>query len=128
MNIQISIAELGTAILWLAAVVLLVYLILLAKNALSILKSVSGILKTNEENIENSMNEIPNILHNVDEITGEVSHDIKSVRATVDTITEKSIVAADSLENIDSIIAGVTTVIQSGIFLKDLYSKSATKK
>lgn len=124
MQVSLTISEIGMMILWAALMVLIVFLIILAKRAIDVLKNVTNIISTNEESLTNTIGELPSILHNVDEITGELSHDVKAVRSTVDTITEKSSIAADSLEDIDSVIAGVTTVIQSGLFLKDLYDRN----
>ena len=124
LSTTITISDVGITILWLAILVLIIFLTILIKRGIDILKNVSTLLEINEEKINETVTEVPGILQNVNDITGEVAHDIKAVRTTVDTITEKSSVAADSLENIDSVIAGVTTVIQSGMWLKDIYNKN----
>ncbi|SHK17065.1 DUF948 domain-containing protein [Paramaledivibacter caminithermalis] len=127
-NIAITLSDLGLILLWAALLVLICYLILVLKKFNDTLKEVRDILSNNKENIEETLKEMPSIAKNIDEITGEVSHDVKAVRDTVDTITEKSGAAAKSLDNTDSIITGITSIIQLAIFAKNFWENTFPKK
>ena len=127
-SITITLSDLGLMLLWSALLVLIVYLILVLKKVNDTLKEFKEILATNKENIEYTLNEMPSIAKNIDSITGEVSHDVKAVRDTIDTITEKSGAAAKSLTDTDSIITGITAIIQFGVFLKNFLENTFPKK
>lgn len=127
-NITISLSDLGLMLLWIALLVLIFYLILVLKKFYETMKEIKEILATNKEHIENTLTEIPSIAKNIDEITGEVSHDVKSVRDTIDTITEKSGSAAKSLDDTDSIITGITSIIQVALFAKNFWENHVSKK
>lgn len=127
-NITISLSDLGLMLLWAALLVLIVYLVLVLKKVNDALKEVREILANNKENIEYTLNEMPSIAKNIDAITGEVSHDVQAVRETIDTITEKSGSAAKSLTDTDSIITGITAIIQMSMFLKNFLENTFPKK
>lgn len=127
-TITITLSDLGLMLLWAALLVLIVYLILVLKKVNDTLKEVKEIIASNKENIEYTLNEMPSIAKNIDSITGEVSHDVKAVRETIDTITEKSGAAAKNLTDTDSIITGITAIIQFGVFLKNFLENTFPKK
>ncbi|SKC83688.1 DUF948 domain-containing protein [Maledivibacter halophilus] len=127
-EITISLSDLGLMLLWVALLVLIFYLILVLKKFHETIKEVKQILSINKEHIEKTLTEMPSIAKNIDEITGEVSHDVKSVRDTIDIITEKSGSAAKSLEDTDSIIKGITSIIQMTLFIKNFWEKNFSKK
>lgn len=127
-NITISLSDLGLMLLWVALLVLIFYLVLVLKKFYETIKEIKQILATNKEHIEKTLTEMPSIAKNIDEITGEVSHDVKSVRDTIDTITEKSGSAAKSLDDTDSIITGITSIIQVALFAKNFWENNFSKK
>lgn len=127
-TITITLNDLGLMLLWAALLVLIVYLILVLKKVNDTLKEVKEIIADNKENIEYTLNEMPSIAKNIDSITGEVSHDVKAVRETIDTITEKSGAAAKNLTDTDSVITGITAIIQFGVFLKNFLENTFPKK
>lgn len=127
-NISLSLSDLGLMLLWVALLVLICYLVMVLKRLNDTLKNVQEILGDNKENIEGTLNELPSIAKNIDSITGEVSHDVKAVRDTIDTITEKSSDAAKSLTDTDSIITGITAIIQMAVFIKNFWENTLPKK
>ncbi|MCG8540538.1 MAG: DUF948 domain-containing protein [Clostridia bacterium] len=127
-TIQINLNDLGMMILWAALLVLIVYLILVLKKFNDTIREVNEIIEVNKENIEKTLGEMPSIAKNIDEITGEVAHDVKAVRDTIDTITEKSGAAAKSLDDTDSIITGITAIIQCIVFIKNFLENVFPKK
>ncbi|WP_432662242.1 DUF948 domain-containing protein [Wukongibacter baidiensis] len=127
-NITLTLSDLGLMLLWVALLVLICYLVIVLKRFNDTLKDVQEILGNNKENIEGTLNELPSIAKNIDSITGEVSHDVKAVRETIDTITEKSGAAAKSLSDTDSIITGITAIIQMAIFIKNFWENNFPKK
>ncbi len=126
--ISFTLNDLALMFLWAALLVLIVYLILVIKKFNDTMKEVKEILANNKESIENTLSEMPSIAKNIDSITGEVSHDVKAVRETIDTITEKSGNAAKSLNDTDSIITGITAIIQLAIFLRNFLDNTFPKK
>lgn len=127
-DITINLVDLGIILLWGALLILIIYLTLVLKRAYETIKEVQEILSTNKENIEKTLNEMPSIAKNIDEITGEVSHDVKMVRGTIDAIAQKSEAAAASLEDTGNLITGIAAIIQVGLFIKNIYEKTFPKK
>ena len=127
-KIIISLSDLGLVVLWAALLVLIFYLVSVLKRLNDTLKEVWEIIGANKENIENTLNEIPSIAKNIDTITGEISHDVQAVRDTIDTVAEKSGAAAKSLADTDSIITGITAVIQIFLFIKNIWNDIFSKK
>lgn len=127
MDITIKLSDLGLILLWIALLVLLFYLILVLKRFYETMKTVQDVISSNKDNIEKTLKEIPSIVKNVDEITSEVSHDVKAVRGTIDNLTSKGEIASAAIGNTD-FFSGLTSMLQSFIFLKDLSQKIFTKK
>lgn len=127
-KIIISLSDLGLMVLWAALLVLIFYLVSVLKRLNDTLKEVWEIIGANKENIEKTLNEIPSIAKNIDTITGEISHDVQAVRDTIDTVAEKSGAAAKSLADTDSIITGITAVIQIFLFIKNIWNDIFSKK
>ncbi len=127
-DITISLFDLGVVLLWIALLVLIGYLTLVLKKFYETLKDVREIITANKENIEKTLDEMPSIAKNIDEITGEVSHDVKSVRGTIDSITEKSEAAASSLNETGDIITGIAALIQVVMFIKNFINDTFSKK
>ncbi|RKD26631.1 protein of unknown function [Caminicella sporogenes DSM 14501] len=127
-QITINLTDLGLIILWGALVTLIIYLILVLRKFYFTMKEIQEIISVNKENIEMTLNEMPSIAKNLDEITGEVSHDVQMVRGTIDAIAQKSEVAAASLEDTGDLITGIAAIIQVGLFIKNIYEKISPKK
>ncbi|MDK2919348.1 MAG: hypothetical protein PWQ37_2081 [Candidatus Petromonas sp.] len=127
MNVTISLADLGLILLWVALLVLIIYIILVLKNFNDTLKEVKEVVSSNKENIKKTLEEIPSIAKNIDDITGEVSHDVKAVRGTIDNITEKSEVASASLSETGDLITSIAAAIQAGLFMKNLIQSIFSK-
>ncbi len=128
MDITINLNDLGLILLWVALLVLIVYIILVLKRFNETMKEVQSIITNNKENIEKTLSEIPSIAKNVDDITAEVSHDVKAVRGTLDSITEKSEVAAASLGNPGDLITGLSAMLQAFMFAKDFFNSTFGKR
>jgi len=127
-ELTVSLSDLGMIILWAALLVLIIYLTLVLKNLYGTLKEVQEVLSTNRENIDNTLAQVPSIAQNIEEITGEVSHDVQTVRGTLDAIAHKSEIAAASIDDTGDIITGIASVIQVGMFIKNISSSVLGKK
>lgn len=82
----ITVKDLLLFILWGSIVTLFVYLILILRRVLKIMKSVNQVVDGNRENIDATLGIVPDLTKHVEAITGEVAHDIQSFRTTVDNI------------------------------------------
>jgi hypothetical protein len=91
------------------------------------MKEIQKILATNKENIEKTLTEVPSIAQNIDSITSEVSHNVKTVRGAIDSISEKGEAAATSLGSGD-FITNIMSLFQVVMFVKNLFGKSIIKK
>jgi len=127
MDATIRLSDLGLIILWLAILVLIFYVVMTLKRVLETLKEVQKIINDNRENIDKTLQELPSISKNIEELTSEFSKDIKSVKGTIDNFKQKSELAS-ILEGSGDVISGVTSILHGVIFIKKFFDKFLDRK
>lgn len=106
---------LGTAIV--------IYLIIILSRLASMIKAVNNLLEVNKDNIDNTMNALPGIVENVNEITGSVKRKtdmLDSLFGENDEVSDSSI-----LSSLETIISSITSVIE---IFNEIRSFFSTKK
>ncbi len=88
---------------WIGAIVAIWYLVLILRKLYLTVKDVSEIIEHNRKNIDQTLNEVPAITKNVQEITTEVAHDVQVFRPTVDNIAETSEAVTGKIKDNNSV-------------------------
>lgn len=108
MNIPITIQDFFKIILYILGIGALVYLILIFKNIVEILKRVNKLTEENEENFNTTMNEIPKISKGVTSIVDNTEKAIESIVPEVDGILHSTNNITGKLESITELVDGAT--------------------
>lgn len=128
MDIQIRLGDLGLAFLGIALLILIVYAILVLKNLNGIMKTIRKTLEENQHNINNVLNEAPSIAKNMNNISTNLSDDVKALQGTIDTIIGTTEVAAGSLGSNHELVKGVIGIIQALAIVKEWIGSFGRKK
>lgn len=125
----IKVTDLGLLILFVLAVGIGAYIIILIKNLNSSLKVVKKLLKDNEENIHKTLTDIPVISKNLVEITDTAKGEVKVIENVIhslnDTLEMTAATVGTIKNDIFGKISGVTGIIDiiKYIFFKDKEEK-----
>ncbi|NLM74758.1 MAG: hypothetical protein GX187_01535 [Clostridiaceae bacterium] len=97
---MISWGELITVVLFILGSALLFYLILAISNILKVIRNINQILETNKDNIQKSIEKLPEITDNTAKITGMVKDNIESIQDVVKDVGKISETVRDGVETI----------------------------
>lgn len=114
-------------VLWGALVTLLVYLILVVKRAYMIIKQINKLVDENRPHIDATLQVVPQLTKNIDEISEEVAHDIKAFRSTVDNIAETTASVTGTINENKGFIEGLSSFMHTVSIGKVLYNKYFSK-
>jgi prophage DNA circulation protein len=104
----ISWGELITIVLFLLGAALLFYLILAVANLVRILRNTSNLLEKNRDNIDKTLNKLPQISENAEKITTSLKNNMESIEKVITDVGKVS----------ESVKKGVDT------FQKDILGKA----
>lgn len=128
MDIQIRLGDLGLAFLGIALLVLMVHAILVLKNLNGIMKTIRKTLEENHTNINNVLDEAPSIAKNMNNISTNLSDDVKALQGTIDTIIGTTEVAVGSLGSNHELVKGIIGIIQALALVKEWIGSFGRKK
>ena len=94
--------ELFLSIFLIALTILVIYAIVILRKTYLTIKELHKIVEDNKENIDKTMNEVPDLTKNITRITDEVAHGTEVFRGTVDNV-------ADTTQTVSSKINGTVT-------------------
>lgn len=114
-------------ILWGALVTLLVYLILIFRNALLTVKSVRKLVEDQSKNIDATMVLVPDLTRNITAITEEAAHDLQAFRGTVDNIAETTDAVTSTINENKGFVDGLSSFMHTVSIGKVLYDKYFAK-
>lgn len=89
-EITFTVKDAGMMLLWAGATAAVWYLVLILHSLHKTVKEVRQIIERNRDQVDATLNEVPGITRNVQEITTEVSHGMQVFRPTVDNVAETS--------------------------------------
>ncbi|GAB6086636.1 hypothetical protein [Alkaliphilus crotonatoxidans] len=128
MEISITLGQLLIGFLMIAGIVLVVALINVVLKLNEILKQVNHIVVKNEANINASIDTIPKILHNAEEITDSFNEQMKHVSGTVKSIEETVEYAASTAQVLtEDVVLPISELFQIFSFLKGIFIKEKKK-
>lgn len=89
-EITFTVKDAGMMLLWAGATAAVWYLVVILHSLHKTVKEVRQIIERNRDQVDATLNEVPGITRNVQEITTEVSHGMQVFRPTVDNVAETS--------------------------------------
>lgn len=89
-EITFTLKDFGMFVLWAGSTVAVWYLVLIFYRLYRSLTIVQRIIEKNSEQVNATLQEIPQITKNIQEITTEVSHSAQVFRPTVENVAETS--------------------------------------
>jgi uncharacterized protein YoxC len=102
-----------------------VYLIIILSRVASNLRNINSILETNKENIDNTMNSLPGIVANVNEITGSVKRKTEMLDGLFGEKDDAE--SSSTLSSIETIISSITSVVEIFNELRGFFSSKKRK-
>ena len=122
-QLVITVKDLLLFILWGSIVTLFVYLILILRRVLKIIKSVNSVVDGNRQNIDATLNIVPELTKHIETITGEVAHDVQAFRPTVDNVAETTESVTETIKNNKGFVDGLSSFMHTFSVGKALYDK-----
>lgn len=110
-------------VLWGCLVLLLIYVILILRRALMIVKQVNKIVETNQKSIDATLDIVPGLAKNVESITEEVAHDVSAFRSTVDNIAETTHSVTSSINENKGMVEALSSTMHTVALGKAFYDK-----
>lgn len=119
--IQIVLFLLGAGVLF--------YLILAIANLVGILKNINKLLKKNSENIDNTLERLPEITDNVAKITDIIHAEVESIQRIMNNVGKISDSAKDAVELIKKdILVKAKNILDVIDWIKKLFEGKGKKK
>lgn len=121
---MISWGELITVVFFILGSALLFYLILAVSNLLRVLKNVNQIIEINKENIQKTVEKLPEITDNAAKITGTIKENLDSIQHVVADVGKISDTVKNGVETIQKdIILKVKSILDIFDVIKNLIEK-----
>ncbi len=89
-EITFTIKDIGMLVLWAGCTLAVWYLVMIFHKLYKTVTEVHKLIERNREQVDATLQEVPAITKNVQEITTEVSHGMQAFRPTVDNVAETS--------------------------------------
>ncbi len=115
-------------ILWGGIVTLFVYLILILRRVLKVMKAFNEVVDGNRENIDATLNIVPDLTKHVEAITGEVAHDVQAFRTTIDNIAGTTESITDTIKENQGFMNGLSSLMHTVAMGKAFYDKYFASK
>lgn len=122
-ELVITVKDLLLFVLWGALVTLFVYLILVVRRALKIMKSVNLIVDENRTKIDATLEVVPDLSKHIEVITGEVAHDVQAFRTTVDNVASTAESVTGTINENKGFVSGLSSLLHTLSIGKVLYDK-----
>lgn len=110
-------------VLWGCLVTLLIYLVLILRRALLIVKQVNQIVDGNRKSIDATMEVVPLLTKHLESITDEVAHDVQAFRGSVDNIAETAESVTNTINENKDFVGGLSSFMHTVSIGKALYDK-----
>lgn len=89
-EITFTVKDFGMMLLWAGLTVAVWYLVMILHKVYKTITEVHQLIERNREQVDATLQEVPAITKNVQEITTEVSHGMQAFRPTVENMAETS--------------------------------------
>lgn len=123
-----TLGEIFIGILFLLGMALLIITFIAILKLIDILKQVNTIVAKNEGNINASLDSMPKVLHNVEEITAGLNEQMQHISGTVRSIEETVEYAASTAQVLtEDIVLPIGELLQIFGLLKGIFIKEKKK-
>lgn len=102
-EITFTVKDFGMMLLWAGATVAVWYLVMILHRVYKTVKEVHTLIERNRDQVDATLQHVPEITKNVQEITTEVSHGMQVFRPSVDNIAETSDSVTRAIKDNESI-------------------------
>lgn len=89
-EITFTVKDVGMMLLWAGCTVAVWYLVMIFHKVYKTISEVHKLIERNQEQVDATLNEVPAITRNVQEITTEVSHGMQAFRPSVENLAEST--------------------------------------
>lgn len=111
MHYKIEVGQVLATFGILLGIALVSYLILMLARLAAAIKNVNSIIESNKENIDKTMNSLPGIVENVNEITGSVKRKTEALDNLFSVHSDDNEEDSSLISNLETIIASVSSVV-----------------
>lgn len=126
--LSFTVQDLLLVILWALIVFVLIKIVQILSRSLGILKNLERIVKDNKPHVDHTMESIPSLTKNMDEIASEVSRDIRLFRDTFENVSSTSGKVTAKLNENSDFISSVGSFVHTVAVGKALYDKYFASK
>lgn len=102
-EITFTVKDFGMMLLWAGSTVAVWYLVMILHRVYKTVKEVHTLIERNRDQVDATLQHVPEITKNVQEITTEVSHGMQVFRPSVDNIAETSDSVTRAIKDNESI-------------------------
>ncbi len=127
-TITFTFQDLLLFVLWGLVVCVFVLLIRILLRAYKIMKTLHATVENNRAHIDKTIEVVPKLSENIEQISAEIAHDIAAFRPTVDNISETSENVTSKLNEDSGLVSGISSFIHTISIGKALYDKYFGKK
>ncbi|SET65877.1 hypothetical protein SAMN05660297_03060 [Natronincola peptidivorans] len=121
-TITITLGQLFTILFALLGIALFVVIFVLLHKLNESIKQIKQIITKNEKNIDETMERIPKVLHNVEEISGIVNEEIKHVQGVVKNIEDTVGYTASAAQGInEDILEPIRELFQVVSLVREMF-------
>lgn len=112
-TITITLGQLFTILFALLGIALFIILFIMLSKVNETLKQIQTVMIKNEKNIDESLERIPKILHNVEEITDVVNEEVQQVKGIMKNVEETIEYTTSAAQEIgEDILEPIRDIIQ----------------
>ena len=126
-EITFTVKDIGMFLLWAGATMAVWYLVMIFHKVFKTLSQVNSLIERNREQVDATLQEVPQITRNVQEITTEVSHATQVFRPTVENLAETSDTVTQAIkdnQNVTEVLVSFFHVLNT---IKRLLDKLTSK-
>ena len=125
MNAEFTVGQVIVSLSIILGAAVVVYIIIILSRLAATVRNINSILETNKENIDNTMNSLPGIVANVNEITGSVRRKTEMLDGI---FGEKDDTENSSLiSSLESVLSSITSVLEIFNEIKGFFSSKKRK-
>jgi len=92
------------------------------------MKAFNEVVDSNRENIDATLNIVPDLTKHVEAITGEVAHDVQAFRTTIDNIAGTTESITDTVKENQGFMNGLSSLMHTVAIGKAFYDKYFASK
>ena len=122
-EITFTLKDFGMLLLWAGSTVAIWYLVLIFHKVYKTISEVHKLIERNRDQVDATLNEVPAITRNVQEITTEVSHGMQVFRPTMENVAETSDSVTRAIKDNQSITEVIVSFFHVLNTLKRLLDK-----